>query len=290
MIVVSGGRPNYMYQAAEAVGARLVHVGSAERVTPADFAAAIGPRTAAVLLIVATLDHQRARSAAVTATVETVAAVTRAAGVPLVVDAAAELPPADNLRAFLRQGADLVIFSGGKGIRGPQVSGLVLGRGDLVAAAAANNNPHSAIGRPLKVGKEEIAGLVRAVELFVARDEAAELAAWRAMAEHVAAALADLPGVRCTVGPDGRYCRPPVVPICLVHLDPTAGRPTPAEAAQRLFDGEPSIGVGRFDGGLVVNPIALAAGQERVVADSLRRLLSSYEQDSCQTCHSSVLN
>ena len=150
----------------------------------------------------------------------------------------------------------------------------MLGRGDLVAAATANNNPNAAIGRPLKVGKEEIAGLVRAVELFVARDEAAELAGWRAMAEHVAAALADLPGVRCAVGPDGRYCRPPVVPLCLVHLDPAASGLTPAEAAQRLLDGEPSIGVGRFDGGLVVNPIALAAGEERAVADGLRRLLS----------------
>jgi D-glucosaminate-6-phosphate ammonia-lyase len=269
VIVVSGRRPNYMYQAAEAVGARLVHVGSAARVTPDDIAAAIGPRTAGVLLIVATLDQQRARAPEVTLTIENAAAVTRAAGVPLLVDAAAELPPAENLRAFLRQGADVAIFSGGKGLRGPQASGLVLGRSDLIAAAAANNNPNSAIGRPLKVGKEEIAGLVRAVELFVERDEAAERRGWEAIVHHVAAALAGRPGVRTEVVVDGRYARPSVLPVCLIHLDAAA----PAEVARRLLEGEPAVAVGSFDGGVLVNPIAMVAGEEQVVADRLRQVL-----------------
>jgi L-seryl-tRNA(Ser) seleniumtransferase len=275
VVVVASGRPNYMYQAAEAVGARLVHVGSPERLADADIAAALGPRTAAVLLVVDMLDRQRSRAPGVTATIAGAAAATRRAGVPLLVDAAAELPPTANLRAFLEQGADVAIFSGGKGLRGPQASGLVLGRRDLIAAAAANNNPNSAVGRPLKVGKEEIAGLVRAVELFVARDEAGELRRWTEMATHVAEALAGLPGVRAWVGPAGVHARPPITPVCFVHLDePTVGL-TGAEAARLLLEGEPAIAVGAFDGGLLVNPLPLTPGEERVVARGLRAVLTA---------------
>lgn len=273
VVVVAGGRPNYMYQAAESVGARLVHVGSAERLTDADFAAAIGPRTAAVLLIVATLDVMRANAPGVTASIASIAAVTRAAGVPLVVDAAAELPPVDNLRAFLRDGADIAIFSGGKGVRGPQASGLVLGRRDLIAAAAANNNPHSAVGRPQKVGKEEIAGLVRAVELFVAHDEADERRAWERRVRTVADALTGLPGVRAEVVVDGRYGRPPVLPCCLVHLDEAALGTTREAVQQTLLQGEPAVALGGFPGGLIVNPIGIVDGEETAIAQRLRQVL-----------------
>jgi L-seryl-tRNA(Ser) seleniumtransferase len=277
VIVLTGGRPNYMYQAAEAGGARLVHVGTAERLAADDVAAAIGPRTAAVLLVVAMLDRLPGRAPEVTTTLAEVAAVTRPAGVPLLVDAAAELPPTANLRAFLAAGADVVIFSGGKGLRGPQASGLVLGRRDLIAAAAANNNPHSAVGRPQKVGKEEIAGLVRAVELFVARDEAAEQRQWTAMAEHVAAALQGLPGVRATVERSGTYARPPITPVCVARLDEAAGL-TPAAVREQLLAGEPSIAVGGNADSLVVNPLPLTPGQEAIVAERLRAVLARSEQ------------
>src|SRR5207249_7149617 len=78
-----------------------------------------------------------------------------AAGLPLILDAAAELPPSENLRTFVKMGADLVAFSGGKNLRGPQASGLLLGRGDLIAAAYANSSPHTRFARIAKVGKEE---------------------------------------------------------------------------------------------------------------------------------------
>ncbi len=83
-------------------------------------------------------------------------------------DAAAELPPATNLSSIIKEGFDLVGFSGGKGLRGPQSSGLLLGRKDLIQAALLNNNPNEdAIGRPCKVGKEEMMGLLAAVEEYV---------------------------------------------------------------------------------------------------------------------------
>lgn len=275
IVVARAHRPNYMYQAAEMVGARLVEVGSEDHLTTDDFAAAIGSQTAAVLLIAATLDRQRLLSPGVTATIPEVAGVARRAGVTVIVDAAAELPPVANLRAFLDQGADLAIFSGGKGLRGPQASGLVVGRRDLIAAAVLNNNPHSAVGRSLKVGKEEIAGLLKAVELAVARDEAADRRGWEAIAQRVADGVADLPGVRGEVAVSGLYARPPETPVCLIHLDPSVLGQSAETIAQRLIDGEPGIGLGRFAGGLTMNPMMLSPGDDTLIIQQLRRVLTT---------------
>jgi len=98
--------------------------------------------------------------------------------VPVIVDAAAQVPPPENLSRFIEEGADLVTFSGGKAIRGPQSTGLILGDPELVEACRLNDNPHNAIGRPMKASKEDIVGLVKAVELYVAKDRAAEMAQW----------------------------------------------------------------------------------------------------------------
>jgi L-seryl-tRNA(Ser) seleniumtransferase len=275
IVVAASERPNYMYQAAEHVGARLVQVGTVDEVTSEDFAAAVGSKTAAVLLIVASLDRQRMASPGVTATVTGVAKVARAAGVPLIVDAAAELPPVASIRAFLDMGADVAIFSGGKAIRGPQGTGLVLGRRDLVAAAAMNNNPYSAIGRPMKVGKEEIAGLVRAVELYVARDEAAELRDWELAATFVTAVLAGVPGVRAEVVRSGLYSRPPGVPVCAVHLDEATIGVSRDECLRRLRESDPMIVAGQHAGGVFVNPMTLGPGEERVVAEKLLEVVAT---------------
>src|SRR4030095_13400521 len=97
--------------------------------------------------------------------------VAKAARVPILVDAAAELPPADNLSAYTKQGVDLVAFSGGKGLRGPQNAGLLLGRKDLIEIAATFQSPYSGIGRDLKIAKETMVGMVAAVERYVTGDQ-----------------------------------------------------------------------------------------------------------------------
>ncbi len=110
----------------------------------------------------------------------------KAKGVPTLIDAAANLPPVKNLTAFLEMGFDLVAFSGGKGLRGPQSSGLLLGRKDLIQAAFLNGSPHSdSIGRLAKVGKEEIVGLTRALELYLARDHEADWKEWEERVAHI---------------------------------------------------------------------------------------------------------
>lgn len=127
-------------------------------------------------------------------TLEQVAPIAAAAGVPVVVDAAADYPVVPN--PYLTNGADLVAYSGGKILRGPQGGGLLLGRSDLLLAAAANASPNHAFGRPLKVGKDIAVGMVVAVDVLLnRRDVAAEHAEWRAWYDHIARSICIIPGV-----------------------------------------------------------------------------------------------
>lgn len=123
----------------------------------------------------------------------------RRAGVPVLVDMASDLPTGVGLDDYLEAGADLVVISGGKGIGGPQSSGILAGRADLIEAARLNASPNEGIGRGMKVGKEEIIGLVVALEQYVALDHDAWVSGWRARAETIARELAGVPGLRARV-------------------------------------------------------------------------------------------
>ena len=128
-------------------------------------------------------------------TVEQLCQLGRSAGVPVLVDMASDLPPWDNLRRYLGAGADLVVLSGGKAIGGPQATGLLLGRKDLVEAARMNASPFDQIGRGMKVGKEEIIGLIVALERFVKQNHAAQADQWAARARRIVARLQNIPGL-----------------------------------------------------------------------------------------------
>jgi L-seryl-tRNA(Ser) seleniumtransferase len=119
------------------------------------------------------------------------------AGIPTLIDAAADLPPAGNLTAFTELGFDLVAFSGGKGLRGPQCSGLLLGKKDLIRAAFLNGSPHSdSVGRAAKVGKEEIVGLTKAIEIYLKKDHDAEWREWESRVSHILKRVSGIDGVR----------------------------------------------------------------------------------------------
>ena len=190
------------------------------------------------------------------------ARIAHAHGRPLIVDAASTLPPAGHLTRWTDQGADLVIYSGGKGIRGPQGTGLLVGRADLVRAAAANAAPNAAVGRPCKVGKEDLVALVVALERFLEADHDAEWARHAGEAAHIAAAVAGLPGVRAHVEDDRRVWTSPSV---LVRLDPAVTGRTPADVQGALRAGEPPIMVRVFEGDLLVDPHCLQPGEAEVV-------------------------
>jgi L-seryl-tRNA(Ser) seleniumtransferase len=123
-------------------------------------------------------------------------AIGKKANVPVLVDMASDLPPASNLTRWIRGGADLVVVSGGKGLRGPQSTGILAGRRDLIEAAALNSAPHTGIGRGMKVGKEEIVALVVALERYLKLDHEKEIAGWNEKARRLAGELQGIRGLR----------------------------------------------------------------------------------------------
>ena len=164
-------RNGYDYAVAQ-TGADVIEIGN----SAAELEAAITDRTACIVWFAG---GPLAREAL---PVEEVIRIARARGVPVIVDAAAQIPPYSNLWRFTKElGATGAIFSGGKGIRGPQSSGLVLGTKELIAGCRANGNPNHSLGRPMKVGKEELAGILAAVEYTLAQDETALLEQYEAI-------------------------------------------------------------------------------------------------------------
>ena len=278
MVVWAAGRPNYMYQACQAAGAKLVEVGElGGKVTPEDFGDALDSRTAGILLVLASLDTARDEIEDWREFVGEVCRYAEVSDIPVLVDAASELPPRGLIPELLELGVAGVIVSGGKAIRGPQSTGLLLGWPELVQAAAMNANPHSAIGRPMKVGKEEICGVVAAVERFFGMDEAAQLADFRARAETIATAVnaAGVAGIQAEViERDPHYGRPPIVAKAVLRFSQGG---TAADALYRqLADGKggaPRINALRSRDDLIFNPMAIEPGDAETIAERLRDLL-----------------
>jgi len=173
-------------------------------------------------------------------------------GVPCFNDAAADVPPISNLWNYTQMGFDLVTFSGGKGIRGPQCTGLLLGRKALIDMAKKNNSPNSnTIGRGLKVAKEEIVGLVAAVDWFLAQDDAAMEAEFQRRAERIAGELKGLPTV------ETKIFIPAVanhVPHLLITYDQNRVKITGAEVMKKMREGKPRIELNPSTGGAPASP------------------------------------
>jgi L-seryl-tRNA(Ser) seleniumtransferase len=196
-------------------------------------------------------------------------------GVPTFIDAAADLPPAGNLTKYLELGFDLVTFSGGKGLRGPQSTGLLLGRKDLIAAARLHAPPNGdAIGRPMKVNKEEMVGLLVALELYLKRDHQKDWAEWERNIRVVGEALQPIKGVATE-----RFI-PPIaneVPHLRIRWDQALVKLSAAEVTRRLREGRPSIELTPTDGKqevLEVSSWTLQPGEAEVVARRLREVLA----------------
>jgi len=199
--------------------------------------------------------------------------IAHGAGVPVVVDAADQLPPRSNLTDLTARGADLVVFSGGKGLSGPQSSGLILGRRDLVEACRLNSSPHSALGRGMKVGKEEIAGLLTAVELFMARDEDEVIAEWERRCRHIGAVADRVEGLSARHHPPFSHRFPPASP--LVEIQFAEGAPISArEVMEALEKGQPSIWANGGDAHVRFAPHTLQDGDAEIIATRLEEILT----------------
>ena len=283
---------NFYDHAIRATGLQIVEVGLPDRYAGAgvrdaeawEIDDAINERTAAVFYVA----DPQARPL-----LPEVTRVAHARGVPVIVDAAAQLPPQDNLRRFIAEGADLVAFSGGKAIGGPQASGILAGRRDLIMAAALQHldldiywdmweppyplidksrlkgAPQHGIGRSCKAGKEEIVGLLTALRLFVAEGDAARHARWLKDCETVAAALQGYL-VTITGGNDTGS-----VPTVEIMLDQQAS--AARDLCLRLEQGDPAIVLDpaqRDKGVAVVNPMCLKPGEPEIVGREIGRALA----------------
>jgi L-seryl-tRNA(Ser) seleniumtransferase len=259
-------------QAYRVAGGVLVEIGLARRTQPFELEDAIGERTAAVAYLVSPFTSPPG-----TLRLEQVVEIAHTRNVPVIMDAASMLPPRENLTKFLRLGADLVSFSGGKGIRGPQSTGILAGRRDLIRAVAANASPNQALGRAAKTSKEEICGLVVALECFLAEDEKAEMKRYHDVCATIVEALADIPGLRAVVEQDGVNR---VLPHAVVYFGPDWAGPSGHAVQVALAQGEPHVYVqqGAHQGGyfdeIAVDPFNLGPGEETIVAARLREALT----------------
>jgi len=190
----------------------------------------------------------------------------------VIVDAASYIPPRSNLKQYIAQGADLVIYSGGKGVRGPQGTGILCGKADLIEAAYANASPHQFIGRGLKVSKEEIIGLVKALEIFVNEDEDAENERYKRMCSKVVDALVEIPGLSVEVVHDRYDYLIPMAQIGFTDEWDGASRDTIWE---ELANSDPVIYLGNIRGPdeLLVDPFNLTDSELEVVIERLHNKL-----------------
>jgi uncharacterized pyridoxal phosphate-dependent enzyme len=261
-VIIFRSQRNGYDQAARLPGTLLIEIGGDAN----DLSEAFSPRTVAVLYFAG------AHFEADALPLRNVIAQAHAMNIPVLVDAAAQIPPIANLWHFTRElQADAAIFSGGKGLRGPQSSGLVLGRRELVAACIANGPPNHSLGRPMKVGKEELLGILAAVEWSLGQDEATLLASYEASVQLWLDGLAGLPGVRAERGfpseagqPHGR---------AIIHFEPPCSW-TAESLSAALWDGEPRIAVGKVgESAIALNPQTLERGEDAIVLEAILRLI-----------------
>ncbi|HIG16183.1 MAG TPA: hypothetical protein EYQ31_02185 [Candidatus Handelsmanbacteria bacterium] len=242
------------------VGVRLVEVESMEELT-----AAVGENTAMLLMFGDAAERGEI-------SIADMASLGNAHGIPSFVDAAAERPDVPN--PYLADGVSAVGYSGGKCLRGPQSSGLVLGNKSLLQAAFLNGAPHHALARPMKASKEEVMGQLAAVEMWVRRDHEAEWKEWERRLEFIGDAVKDLDSVALEIRQPGRSN---VAPVLGIEWSADRLGIDGAGVAAGLSQGEPRIEVFHGDNSIAVNPYMMEEGEEQTVAPRLREILTSHK-------------
>ncbi|MCZ6678814.1 MAG: aminotransferase class V-fold PLP-dependent enzyme [Candidatus Poribacteria bacterium] len=241
---------------------RMVGVKMIEVETKADLEAALSDRTALLLIFGDAAERGKI-------TVKEMADIGRKHGIPSFVDAAAERPDVPNW--YLEQGVDAVGYSGGKCLRGPQSSGLVLGRKDLLQAAFLNGAPHHALARPMKAGKEEIMGLLAAVEQWVKRDHETEWKEWERRLGVIADAVKPLESVTTSIRQPGRSN---VTPVLEIRWNVESMGINGTEVGDQLSAGNPRIELPSSPEGVSINPYMMEEGETQIVADRLQAILN----------------
>ena len=193
---------------------------------------------------------------------------------PTMIDAAADTPPVSNLWNYANMGYDMITFSGGKAMRGPQCAGLLLGRKEMVHNALLNNSPYEdTLGRGQKVGKEEIVGMIKALEIYLAEDHEALTKEWWGRLDKISADVTKVQGVSTA------YFVPDIanhVPHMQINWDPRRIALEPREAASLLRKGTPSIVVESTETGLSMNSFMLQPGEDAIVGTKVAEMLHAH--------------
>ncbi|MCH2310932.1 MAG: aminotransferase class V-fold PLP-dependent enzyme [SAR202 cluster bacterium] len=245
-----------------AVGAKLIGVGDFLRCLPWELEGAINENTAAIAYLDAPFVSRNAMP------LKEVVEIAHAHDLPVIVDAATMIPPRSNFTKYIDQGADLVLYSGGKGIRGPQGTGIMVGRKDLIQAARDNASPNQFIGRGLKVSKEEIIGLLQSVELLMATDEDEETAIFRDLSQMVVDALIELPGLEVSIEHDYKNY---LIPTAVFRFTKDWNGPSRDTVLDRMKQGETPVYLYWLCGPdtLAVDPLNVDQDEMRVVISRL---------------------
>lgn len=295
-VVMARSQRNMYDHAVAQAGAKLIEVGIPDRFSGAgvrdaqiwEYEAAINEKTVAILWVA---------QAHTEPSLPEIVTLARRHGLPVIVDAAGQLPPASNLKKFIEEGADLVAFSGGKAIGGPQASGILTGRRDLVQSAALQQLDHdtyfeqwsppaslfdkhklvgfpaSGVGRASKCGKEQIVGLLTALKLFLAEDTDERHARWVALIKQVADGLQGIKGATVTLQ-DKRYKGAPAVEVA---IDEAVLGFSARDLVKRLQDGNPSVHANHArvrDGLIVFGPTCMRESDPAIVVERVRAELT----------------
>ena len=272
-VIIQKSHRNNFDHASRNVGVRLVEVE-----TPEELQNAITENTAMLWFL-----NFAANQGQITR--ETFVEIGNRRAVPTFIDAAADIPPASHLSEYNKMGFDMVAISGGKGLLGPQSTGLLLGRKDLIEADLLNSNPRAdTIGRPMKVGKEEMVGILVALERYLKLDHEAELRNWKRQLDIIEKGANSIPGVRtgCFVTEIANH-----ILYVYVQWDEFVFGLTKTECAKQLEEGEPSIVCMVSEGppdlpdkGLCFTTHLMKPGEEVIVARRPKETLSGARRTS----------
>ena len=273
-VIIFKGQRNRYDKAFETSGAIIKEFGTEEDATEEDLISVISNKTCAIAYVIMPFYKP---GIGLKKTIE----IAHKNSIPVILDAAAEIPPRSNLHRFINMGVDMVAFSGGKGIGGPQSSGILAGREDLINSAFKNSlNLHSniaCVGRPMKVSKENIIGLVTALELYLDSNEEEEYDSWKEKSEYIKNQLKDIPNLDVKIENTLTH-RQGTQPILYFHKD-WKGK-SPEKIKEEMINGDPPIylGVGgsnlyEYMGEINIVMTNVMEGEEIIIADRLNKLL-----------------
>ena len=250
-------------QALTNVGAKLIKVKTSEELEKA-----INEKTAMLWFLNANTDNGEIKW-------EEFVSLGKKHNIPTFIDCAADVPPVENLFKFTRMGFDMVAFSGGKGLRGPQSAGLLLGRRNYIEAARLHTPPRGeTIGRGMKVNKEEVLGMLAALELYLARDHKAEWKMWEEQINLISNSAKSIDGVQTIihVPPHANH-----VPSLKIRWDENKVKITPNKVREKLRNGTPSIETVGNKNEIGITTWMMVPGQEKIVAKKIQKILKTYK-------------